>query len=69
MGQTKRLLELGEEMDLACGVRCTVCNGRVSASDWSGNHHIQTARRKMRQEGGQEHPICWSCAKAMYGAD
>lgn len=69
MGQTKRLLELGEEMDLVRGVNCSVCSGRVSASDWSGNPHIQKARREMRRDGGQERPICWSCAKAMYGDD
>ena len=46
MGQTKRLLELGEQMDLARGVNCLVSNSRVSATDWSGNHHIQKARRQ-----------------------
>jgi hypothetical protein len=56
-------------MDLARGVDCQICCGRVSANDWSGNHHIETARREMRRNGGQEHPICWSCARAMYGED
>jgi hypothetical protein len=37
MGEAKHMLEVGEQMDLARGVDCSVCCGRVSASDWSGN--------------------------------
>jgi hypothetical protein len=67
MGQAKRQIELAEEMDLARGVTCYVCSGRVSRSDWSLNDHIQKARREMLRRGQGERPICWSCAKAMYG--
>jgi hypothetical protein len=67
MGQAKHMLEVAEQMDQARGVDCSVCCGRVSASDWSGDHYIQRARREMRRAGGQEHPICWLCARAMYG--
>jgi hypothetical protein len=69
MGQTKRLLELRETMDLAHGVDCSICCDRVSASEWSSNHHIQRARREMRRDGGKESPVCWICARAMYGDD
>jgi hypothetical protein len=67
MGQTKHQLEIGEAMDQARGVDCSICSDRVTASDWSGNHYIQRARREMRRGGGQDHPICWICARAMYG--
>jgi hypothetical protein len=64
MGQAKHMLEVAEQMDQGRGVDCSVCCGRVSASDWSRNHHIRKAR-----DEGHEDPICWSCAKAMYGDD
>jgi hypothetical protein len=64
MGQAKHMLEVGEQMDHARGADCSTCSSRVSASDRSSNPYI----RKARDEGHQE-PICWSCAKAMYGDD
>jgi hypothetical protein len=47
MGQPKHMLELAEEMDQARGLDCSLCCGRVSASDWSNSPYI----RKARDEG------------------